>query len=215
MAELEHAADLSSTAVKLTVLCALRTGEVIGGHWEEIDLDEEIWTIPAARMKAGRQHRVPLSKAALHTLMCLKSESKSGLIFPGRSAGRPLSNMAMLQKIRGMDEKSLDNNGPAGAMKLEKSSPCMVFDQASETGPPRQLTSPTSSLKWPWRIKSIMRLKQRIDEAICWKNANSLWRNGLAMHCQFAKRPDKGKKLPELNYRMETRLASGFRAVEI
>ncbi|WP_196996646.1 tyrosine-type recombinase/integrase [Pseudomonas putida] len=112
MAELEHSRDLSSTAVKLTVLCALRTSEVIGGYWEEIDLDEEIWTIPASRMKAGRQHRVPLSKAALHTLRCLNAESKSGLLFPGRSIGRPLSNMAMLQKIRGMDEKSLANDGP-------------------------------------------------------------------------------------------------------
>jgi len=97
--------------VKLTVLCALRTSEVIGGYWEEIDLDEEIWTIPAARMKAGYQNRVPLSKAALHTLRCLKAERKSRLIFPGRSIDRPLSNMAMLQKIRGMDEKSLTNNG--------------------------------------------------------------------------------------------------------
>lgn len=93
----------------------------------------------------------------------------------------------------------------AGATKLAKSSPCMVSDQASETGPPRQVTSPTSFLKWPWRIKSVTRLKQRIDQAICWKNENSLWRNGLAMHCQVAKQPDKGKELPELNQRMEMR----------
>ncbi|MEZ1440268.1 integrase arm-type DNA-binding domain-containing protein [Pseudomonas putida] len=112
MAALKSSADLSSIAVELTVLCALRTSEIIGSSWDEIDLKEEIWTIPAARMKAGRQHRVPLSKAALETLRRLKVGNNSELLFPGRTAGRPLSNMAMLQKIRGMDEISLKNGGP-------------------------------------------------------------------------------------------------------
>lgn len=112
MAALKTCIDLSSIAVELTVLCALRTSEVLGGCWGEIDLADEIWTIPAARMKAGRPHRVPLSKAALATLRRLKAKSDSALLFPGRVAGRPLSNMAMLQKIRGMDEISLKNDGP-------------------------------------------------------------------------------------------------------
>ncbi|WP_256588911.1 site-specific integrase [Pseudomonas sp. BBP2017] len=112
MAALKASTDLSSIAVELTVLCALRTSEVISGSWGEIDLKDEIWTIPASRMKAGRQHRVPLSKAALETLRRLKAESNGELLFPGRTAGRPLSNMAMLQKIRGMDEISLKNDGP-------------------------------------------------------------------------------------------------------
>lgn len=112
MAALKSSADLSAIAVELTVLCALRTSEVIGGRWDEIDLKAEIWTIPAVRMKAGRQHRVPLSKAALETLRRLKAEKDSELLFPGRTTGRPLSNMAMLQKIRGMDEISLKKGGP-------------------------------------------------------------------------------------------------------
>ena len=60
-----------------------------------------------------------------------------------------------------------------------------------------------------------MRLKQRIEEVICWKKGNSLWRNGLAMHYQVAKQPEKGKVLAETDVEMETRLASGLRAFEI
>lgn len=112
MAALKASTDLSSIAVKLTVLCALRTSEVLGGCWGEVDFKEEIWTIPAARMKAGRQHRVPLSQPVLDMLRSLKTQSRSELLFPGRTTGRPLSNMAMLQKIRGMDEISLKNKGP-------------------------------------------------------------------------------------------------------
>ncbi|MNJ27765.1 putative prophage CPS-53 integrase [compost metagenome] len=112
MKALNTSTDLSSIAVKLTVLCALRTSEVLGGRWGEVEFEDEVWTIPATRMKAGRQHRVPLSKAALETLRSLKNKSNSELLFPGRTVGRPLSNMAMLQKIRGMDEISVKNDGP-------------------------------------------------------------------------------------------------------
>jgi integrase len=81
---------------------AARTGEVIGARWDEIDLDRKIWTVPAARMKGHREHRVPLSDQALAVLKPLH-QSKGGNVhvFPGdRKAG--LSNMALMMLLRRM-----------------------------------------------------------------------------------------------------------------
>jgi integrase len=69
--------------------------------WSEVDLDKALWTIPADRMKAGKEHTVPLSKQAV---AILKSLPRCGdFIFPGAVEGKPLSNMAMLQQLRGLD----------------------------------------------------------------------------------------------------------------
>ena len=94
MAELRERDSLSALALEFTILTAARTSEVIGGmEWAEIDLDAKVWTIPAERMKAGKEHRVPLSKRASKILQSLDHRSKR--LFP-------LSNMAMLQLLRGM-----------------------------------------------------------------------------------------------------------------
>jgi integrase len=93
MAELRGRDSLSALALEFTILCAARTGEVIGAERDEIDFDAKTWTIPAARMKAGMQHKVPLSDRAVEILNSLPR--KEGRIFP-------LSNMAMLQLLRGM-----------------------------------------------------------------------------------------------------------------
>lgn len=83
MAELRKSEVLSSLAVQLTVLCAMRTSEVLGATWGEIDLKAEIWTIPAARMKASRPHRIPLSKAVIAILYHLSPDTQNRLLFPG------------------------------------------------------------------------------------------------------------------------------------
>ncbi|KQN77836.1 hypothetical protein ASF04_24015 [Duganella sp. Leaf61] len=77
------------------------TCEVRGAVWAEIDLDEGIWTIPAARMKAGREHRVPLSTAALTLLKALPRIDAA--VLPGRSRSSALSDMSLTAVLRRMD----------------------------------------------------------------------------------------------------------------
>lgn len=103
LAELRALTSISAKALDFTVLTAARTGEVIGARWPEIDFAAKLWTIPGERMKAGREHRVPLSTAALGILAGLPREGDGdGWIWPGARAGRPLSNMAMLEMLRGL-----------------------------------------------------------------------------------------------------------------
>ena len=94
--------DYSAKALMMTILCAVRTNETIGATWSEFDLDNRIWTIPAERMKAGVEHRVPLSTAAMDLLPKLHRIDGNPYVFPGAKRNKPLSNMAMLQMLRGM-----------------------------------------------------------------------------------------------------------------
>jgi integrase len=71
LADLRIEGGLAARALELTILTAARSGEVLNARWSEIDLLEAIWTVPGSRMKAGRQHRVPLSEAALALLRSL------------------------------------------------------------------------------------------------------------------------------------------------
>ena len=81
-------------ALELLVLTATRSGEVRGATWAEIDLAAAVWTIPASRMKAGKEHRVPLSKAAVELLNSLPRIDGCDLVFPG-SKNKPLSDMTV------------------------------------------------------------------------------------------------------------------------
>lgn len=104
MAELRARDSISAHALEFTILTACRTGEAIGARWSEIDLKDAIWIIPGARMKAGIEHRVPLSSRALALLRALPRHEDSDLIFFTIRDGKPqaLSNMAMLELLRGM-----------------------------------------------------------------------------------------------------------------
>jgi integrase len=83
-------------ALEFTVLTAARTGEVIGARWDEINVAERVWTIPADRMKGGREHRVPLSDRALEIIKRMAAlPETSDFIFPGRY-GRPLAQTTLL-----------------------------------------------------------------------------------------------------------------------
>jgi integrase len=92
--------DISAKALEFTILTAARTGETIGATPGEIDLKQKIWIVPVARMKAGKEHRVPLSNRAARIVESLKHNQK--FLFPGAGIDRPLSNMAMLEMLRGM-----------------------------------------------------------------------------------------------------------------
>lgn len=93
---------VSASALEFTILTAARTGEVIQARWSEIDLKAKLWTVPAERMKAKREHRVPLSARAVDVLSKLPREDGDDCVFVGPRKGRGLSNMAMLQLLRGM-----------------------------------------------------------------------------------------------------------------
>jgi integrase len=91
----------ASLAFEFLILTAARTGEVLDAKWSEIDLDQATWTIPAGRMKAGREHRVPLTPRCLELLGQAKLlAAGSEYVFPGRSNNKPMSNMVLLMILR-------------------------------------------------------------------------------------------------------------------
>jgi integrase len=102
MAELRLRQSVSASALQLTILTAVRTSDATGALWHELDLDAALWIIPAGRMKATREHRVALSREAVALLRALPRVDGEPLVFPGARKGRPLSNMAMLELLRGM-----------------------------------------------------------------------------------------------------------------
>jgi integrase len=112
MADLKHRQAVAAQALAFTILTACRTSEVLEATWDEIDLDKGLWAIPETRMKAAREHRVPLST---HALEILKEQQKQavkaaeergavpeGYIFPGPKPKAPLSTMAMAMLLRRM-----------------------------------------------------------------------------------------------------------------
>lgn len=102
---------VSPLALEFLILTATRTSEVIGATWDEIDLDGAVWTLPADRMKAGKEHRVPLSKPALALLKRLQKAKYGDFVFPGSKVGKPLSNMAMLKLLERMERSDLTVHG--------------------------------------------------------------------------------------------------------
>jgi integrase len=105
MQSLRQQSGVAAKALELAILCASRSGEVRGARWAEFDLDARIWTIPAARMKAHREHQVALSTSAV---ALLKSMTRTcDLVFPG-TKGQALSDMTLTALIRRMDEATPD-----------------------------------------------------------------------------------------------------------
>jgi integrase len=102
MAALRKCDDKSARALEFTILTAARTGESLGATWGEIDLQNKVWTAPPERMKAGKEHRVPLSAPAVALLGSLDRDRRSDFLFPGAKPGRPLSDMAMSMLLRRM-----------------------------------------------------------------------------------------------------------------
>ena len=116
-------------AFEFLILSATRVGETIGGRWEEIDMKQKVWTIPAERMKAGREHRVPLTDRML-TLLQEAGPKKQGYVFSGQKPGKPLSNMAFEMVLRRMQSGDITPHGFRSTFR----------DWASETtGYPREV----------------------------------------------------------------------------
>ena len=100
MRDLVRNESTSAKALIFTVLTAARTSETLGATWDELDFGLKLWIVPGARMKAGREHRVPLSTPLVDLLTKLPRTSK--YVFPGSRPMKPLSNMSMLQLLRGL-----------------------------------------------------------------------------------------------------------------
>lgn len=111
MAGLIERDSISARALEFAILTAARSGEVRGATWSEINLDKAQWTISAERMKAGREHTVPLSKRAVALLKALPRIEGQDYVFPGAVAGRPLSDMALMALLRGMDANGYKVHG--------------------------------------------------------------------------------------------------------
>ena len=103
----------AALALELCILTATRSGETLNAKWQEFDLKKAVWTIPAIRMKAGHEHRIPLTARALeilHTLHKLRSEHNDH-VFMGNARGKPLSNMAMSMLLKRMERKDITVHG--------------------------------------------------------------------------------------------------------
>jgi integrase len=102
MADLRGRPAVAARALEFAILTAGRSGEVLGAKWDEIDADKKVWTIPAERMKAGREHRVPLSSRAMEIMEAMAKLGSEGYLFPGPKPKKPLSSMAMAMLLRRM-----------------------------------------------------------------------------------------------------------------
>ncbi|MBZ9975962.1 tyrosine-type recombinase/integrase [Mesorhizobium sp. BR-1-1-10] len=108
---------MSARALEFLILTAARSGEVLNATWREFDFDAALWTVPASRMKAGKEHRVPLSKPAVVIAKALHEVRISEYVFPGHARGRPLSNMAFAKLIERMKVEGVTPHGFRSAFR--------------------------------------------------------------------------------------------------
>ena len=112
MAELRARPGISALATEFIILTAVRTGEALGARWSEIDTDGRVWTVPAQRTKMNKEHRVPLSDAAVKCLKKARTlDPDSEYVFPGRAPGTQQSNMACLALLRRMGRTDIVTHG--------------------------------------------------------------------------------------------------------
>jgi integrase len=110
LAQLKIRDAVSARALEFAILTAARTGEVIGAKWPEFDLNSRVWTIPAERMKGAREHRVPLSYAAMTIIQQMSTTRQNDYVFPGDRRDA-LSNMALLMLLRRMNRTDITAHG--------------------------------------------------------------------------------------------------------
>ena len=111
MSELRSREGVTARALEFAILTAARTNEVIGARWAEIDLDAATWTIPAARMKMAKEHRVPLTEPAVELLRGLYTEANNDLVFIGAQAGRGLGDRALAEVLERMERTDITVHG--------------------------------------------------------------------------------------------------------
>lgn len=111
ISDLQQQASLTARAMELLILTGTRASETLEAKWIEFDLDKATWTIPAARTKTGRDHRVPLSPRALRLLQQLDRQRSSQFVFPGRKMSAPLCKMAFHKLLARMGQTDITTHG--------------------------------------------------------------------------------------------------------
>jgi integrase len=109
LVELRNRQAVSARALEYVILTAARAGEVLGARWDELDLTAKVWTVPAERMKARREHRVPLSGPAIALLHHMSEVRQGDFIFPGSGINSPIdqSTMRALLKYMGRGDATI------------------------------------------------------------------------------------------------------------
>jgi integrase len=113
MAKVRGTGTIGAAALEFCILTASRPGEVRGAVWSEIDLKAKVWTIPAVRMKAGKEHRVPLSGRAIAILKDMKAKRLNDYVFPGLKAKSPMSENTMAKVLAENGGKGFTVHGTA------------------------------------------------------------------------------------------------------
>jgi integrase len=111
MADLRQQQSVYARALEFLILTASRPGEVVGAEWQELNVEQRIWTIPAIRMKSGKAHRLPLSQAAMDLIQGMRNGRRDRFVFPGRTYGRPVSSDALLVLLKRMGRPDLTAHG--------------------------------------------------------------------------------------------------------
>jgi len=117
VASLRKRDAVAALALEFSILTAARSGEVLGARWGEVDLAAKVWTIPAERMKAAREHRVPLNGRAIEIVKGMGEAKVSEFLFPGQRSGRPLSVMALEMVLRRMSVENTTVHGFRSAFR--------------------------------------------------------------------------------------------------
>ena len=110
LSELRRRDGIAARALEFTILTAARSGEALGARWDEIDMRARLWTVPAVRMKRSREHRVPLSTAAMAVLERMARVRESEIVFPGNQRA-VLSNHSMLVILKRVGRENLTVHG--------------------------------------------------------------------------------------------------------
>ena len=111
MGRLSTTNGIGARALEIAILTASRTFEVLGATWEEFDLDKRVWTVPQERMKAGIEHRIPLSEPAMKILTALHDGRISDSVFPNLTTGKNLSNAGMSSVLKRMGRTDITVHG--------------------------------------------------------------------------------------------------------
>jgi integrase len=115
--DLQSREGTAALALEFTILTAARSGEVLGARWDEFDLERAVWTVPAHRMKGGREHRVPLSARALAIVKAVHEGEGGEFAFAGYKPGRPLSGTALEMVLRRMKINDVTVHGFRSAFR--------------------------------------------------------------------------------------------------
>jgi integrase len=164
MAKLSQAPGFAPKALALVILTATRAGEVRGMIWEEVDLDKGTWTIPAARMKARKDHAVPLSDAAVAILRRQQeSWGKSVFVFPGARPSKPLSINALAVALERMCEEAVTVHGFRAAFRSWCADKGVAFEVAESA-----LAHTSSSVVEAYQRSAMLERRRPVMQA--WAN---------------------------------------------